>query len=391
MRLDARMDLTKEWTDDEVRALIDEEMIALREIPVGEKRKLKRDIFNELRGFGVVQDFLEDEDISEIMINGPEHIFIERNGVLLETDRAFLSAQKLEEMVQRIAGRMNRSVNTARPIADLRLADGSRVNVVLAPVSVDGTCVTIRKFLKDSLSIEELIERKSLTKEAAEFLQTVVKARYNILISGGTGSGKTTFLNAISAFIPEEERVITIEDAAELHLQGIPNLVRLEMRPANLAGEGEISMRDLVKTALRMRPTRILIGETRDGAAADLLASWNTGHEGSISTIHANTASDALARFETLVMMGSEMPLAAIRAQIASAVDIVIQLGRFRDHTRRVQAISEVVGMEDGEIILQPLFLWKEGEDGRDKETGGSLIRIGAEMNRTEKFRMYGG
>ena len=355
-----RMGISREWEDGEVREMIDEVLLSRARMPVEEKLRMKKVLFDELRGFGVVQDLLEDPQITEIMINGPDRIFIERGGRLYPTKRRFSSAQKLEEMIRRMAARVNRTVSESRPIADVRLEDGSRVNIVLSPVALDGPAVTIRKFTGDMLSLEQMVKGGSLDEAAADFLREAVREHRNILISGGTGCGKTTFLNALSEFIPEEERVVTIEDSAELQLRNIPNLVRLEVRGANLEGQGEITIRDLVKTALRMRPTRLLIGETRDQAAADLLSAWNTGHDGSLSTIHANSTKDAVSRLETLVLTGAEMPLAAIRAQIASAIDLIVHLGRSRDGSRKVMEISRVAGMEDGEVVTEVVYSCRE-------------------------------
>ena len=357
-----RMGISAERTDEQVRESIDEVLLEMPAVPVQEKIRLKKILFDELRGFGVVQDLLDDPEITEIMINGPEKIFIEKGGRLCRTERRFASEEKLEEMIRRMAARVNRTVNESRPIADVRLADGSRVNIVLMPVAVDGPAVTIRKFSREAMTFAQMMANGSLTEEAAEFLEKAVRAHYNILISGGTGSGKTTFLNALSEFIPEEERVITIEDSAELQLRNIPNLVRLEVRNSNLEERGEISIRDLVKTALRMRPTRIIIGETRDAAAADLLGAWNTGHDGSLSTIHSNSTHDALSRLETLVLTGSEIPLAAVRAQMASAIDLIVHLGRLRDGSRKVLEISRVAGLENGEVQTEVLFRYREAE-----------------------------
>ncbi len=381
-----KMGLSLGWTDDQVREMIDEVLLAQSGVPVEEKLRLKKVLFDELRGFVVIQDLLEDPQITEIMINGPDRIFIEKEGRLFPTQRRFASREKLEEMIRRMAARVNRTINESRPIADVRLADGSRVNMVLSPVAVDGPAVTIRKFAAEAMTLEQMTERGSITAEAAEFLKRAVECHSNILISGGTGSGKTTFLNALSAFIPEDERVITIEDSAELQLVKIPNLVRLEVREANLEGRGEITIRDLVKSALRMRPTRIIIGETRDQAAADLLGAWNTGHDGSLSTIHANSTQDALTRLETLVMTGAEIPLPALRAQMASAIDLIVHLGRIRDGSRRVLEITQVLGMSGGEIRLRKLFTYTRPPE-EDEGSEGVLVAEGPLPRPEEKYR----
>lgn len=361
-------------TDKQVWDIIDAVLLEYgREhyIPVGDMQKLRNTVFHGIRGLDVLQELVENPEITEIMINGPGKIFVERNGKLQPYEKEFSSREKLEDVIQQIVADANRIINEANPIVDVRLRDGSRVNVVLRPVALDGPVVTIRKFPESPITIDTLIALESITAEAAEFLRKLVVAKYNIFISGGTGSGKTTFLNALSNFIPEDERIITIEDSAELQIQGISNLVRLETRNANVEGKNAISIRDLIKSSLRMRPDRIVVGEIRDAAAVDLLSAMNTGHDGSLSTGHANSSRDMLCRLETLVLMGMEIPLSAVRRQMASALDIIVHLGRLRDKSRKILEISEVLDLKDGEIVLQPLYVFaEEGEDAEGKIKG---------------------
>ena len=366
----AQMDLSKEASDEELLELIHrilEEKSKEEFIPLGEKAILGRELFNAFRKLDILQELIEDEEITEIMINGTQPIFIERNGRIYETDKKFLSRGKLEDVVQQMVAGCNRVVNEATPIVDARLEDGSRVNVVLPPVALKGPIVTIRKFPKSRITMETMIDTGSIGKEAAAMLIQAVKAKYNIFISGGTGSGKTTFLNVLSDFIPKEERIITIEDSAELQITGIPNLVRLEARNANVEGTGEINIRDLIRTALRMRPERIIVGEVRGEEALDMLQAFNTGHDGSISTGHANSPDDMMSRLSTMVLMGIKLPLEAVMRQIASGIDILVHLGRLRDKSRKVLEIMEVLGYEKGEIRLQPLFSFQEtgSKDGK--------------------------
>jgi pilus assembly protein CpaF len=328
------MDLFREVTEEELYEAIDRSLIDYGRqeyICIQDKLKLRKDIFNSIRRLDVLQELIEDPQITEIMVNGPKNIFIEKEGRLYKSDRCFESTQKLEDVIQQIVAHSNRVVNEACPIVDSRLADGSRVNIVLAPIAMEGPVITIRKFPEHPITIERLIELEAISEEASEFLRQLVIAGYNIFISGGTGSGKTTFLNVLSNYIPREERIITIEDSAELQIRNIPNLVRLEVRNANTEGSHEITIRDLIKTALRMRPDRIIVGEVRDAAAVDMLQAMNTGHDGSLSTGHANSPSDMLSRLESLVLLGADIPLPAIRKQIASAIDIIVHLGRMRD------------------------------------------------------------
>ncbi|MGN0408048.1 MAG: CpaF family protein, partial [Bacteroides sp.] len=344
-------------------------------------------VFESIRGLGILGKIIEDKSITEVMINGYDTIFVERNGKLEQIPDRFESQERLRSIITKFVQDMGRSVNESNPIVDTRLADGSRVNVVLDPIALNGPIVTIRRFPEEGMTIQKLINYGSITPEAAVFLQKLVRAKYNIFISGGTGSGKTTFLNALSNYIPQTERVITIEDSAELQIKHIPNLVRLETRNANSAGAGAITMRDLIKSSLRMRPERIVVGEVRGAEALDMLQAMNTGHDGSISTGHANSAEDMISRLETMVLSGSPgLPLEAIRQQIASAVDIIIHLSRMRDSSRKTMAISEVVGMENGKVILNPLFQFEEDEHTTVRKVSGSLKRTSNEMVHPDKF-----
>ena len=348
-------------------------------------------VFSSIRGFGLLDTIIKDDTITEVMINGPENIFIEQNGQLFKLDKQFESQRRLEDIIQRIVGLAGREVNQANPICDTRLPDGSRVNVVLPPIALCGPTITIRKFSKTPMTIEKLIQYGSITREIADQLEKLVKAKYNIFISGGTGSGKTTFLNALSNYIPKEERVITIEDSAELQITGIDNLVNMETRNANAAGVGQITIRDLIKSSLRMRPERIVVGEVRGGEALDMLQAMNTGHDGSLSTGHANSVKDMLSRLETMVLQGADgLPLEAIRQQIASAVDIIIHLSRLRDHSRKTMEICEVVGYEDGKIILNPLYVFEEDENSTLTKVSGSLKRTENPMINIQKLQLAG-
>lgn len=359
-------------------------------LTIEEKMELVKKIFNSVRRLDVLQELLEDQDITEIMINGPDHIFIEKGGRLLDSGKKFPSQARLEDVIQQIVSKVNRVVNEASPIVDVRLLDGSRVNVVLPPVALDGPVMTIRRFPENPFDMDKLLELGSITKEAAVFLRTLVEARYNIFISGGTGSGKTTFLNALSNYIPSTERIVTIEDSAELQIQNIANLVRLETRNANLEGKNEITVRDLVRSALRQRPDRIIIGEIRDAAVIELLSAMNTGHDGSISTGHANSPVDMLRRLETLVLTGMDIPLQAVRSQIASAIEIVVQLGRLRDKSRKVLEIDEVCGIEDGEIVLRPLYKFQETKGSSKEHVKGHLVATDHRLANRDKLIMAG-
>ena len=329
-----------------------------------EKVHIGKELFNAFRKLNILQELIEDDEITEIMINGVQNIFIEKEGRITKLDKRFISRQKLEDVIQQIVAGANRLVNEASPIVDARLEDGSRVNVVLYPIALNGPIVTIRKFPKEAITMEKLVKWKSIDREVCDFLKELIVAKYNIFISGGTGSGKTTFLNALSQYIPKEERIITIEDNAELQIMEIANLVRLEARNANIGGVGEISIRDLIKTALRMRPTRIIVGEIRGTEAIDLLQAMNTGHQGNLSTGHSNSAEDMLSRLETMVYMGMDLPLPAIRRQIASGLDVIVHLGRLRDSSRKVLEVMEILGYENEEIQTQKVFEFQEiGEE----------------------------
>lgn len=358
---------------------------------IDQRVSIVQQVYSSIRGFGLLDSILNNDSITEVMINGPENIFIEQNGRLSKLNKQFESQRRLEDIIQRIVGLAGREVNQANPICDTRLPDGSRVNVVLPPIALCGPTVTIRKFSKTPMTIEKLIAYGSITQEIADKLELLVRAKYNIFISGGTGSGKTTFLNALSNFIPKDERVITIEDSAELQITGIDNLVSLETRNANASGAGQITIRDLIKSSLRMRPERIVVGEVRGGEALDMLQAMNTGHDGSLSTGHANSTEDMLSRLETMVLQGSAgLPLEAIRQQIASAVDIIIHLSRLRDKSRKTMEITEVVGYESGRIVLNPLYVFEEDEFSTMEKVSGSLKRTDNKMKNDYKLRLAG-
>lgn len=390
-RILEELDLTKGVEDEEVYRLIEEyagRFAREHFLTLKERSEIEQQLFHSMRKLDVLQELIEDETVTEIMVNGADHIFYEKQGRLYEFPKRFSSKEKLEDVIQQIAGFCNRVVNEASPIVDARLADGSRVNIVLEPVALDGAAISIRKFPKKPLEMTDLIAMGAITEEAAEFLRILVCSGYNIFISGGTGSGKTTFLNALSQYIPSEERIITIEDAAELQLWNKPNLVRLETRNANMEGVAPIAIRDLIRTALRMRPERIIVGECRGAEALDMLQAMNTGHDGSLSTGHANSCKDMLSRLETMVLMGIELPLQAIRSQIASGIDILIHLGRLRDKTRKVLTIAEITGVLEGEIRWQELFRFEETPGESDCVQGG-LVRVGT-LRAREKCRRAG-
>ena len=390
-RIMDELDMTREVGDEELTQLIYQVLSeASREehLSLAEKTALGKDLFNAFRKLDLLQEFLEDDEITEIMINGTEYIFYEKNGRLYQSDRRFVSREKLEDVIQQIVSGANRLVNEASPIVDARLADGSRVNVVLAPVALNGPVVTIRKFSKEAASMEQLMAWGSISREIAGFLDVLVKSGYNIFISGGTGSGKTTFLNALSQYIPRDERIVTIEDSSELKIQGIPNLVSLEARNANIEGTGAVTIRDLIKAALRMRPTRIIVGEVRSAEAIDMLQAMNTGHDGSLSTGHANSPKDMLSRLETMVLMGMELPLPAIQRQIASALDLIVHLGRLRDKSRKVLEVTEVLGYLEGEICLQTLYRIEE-EGMKNGRIEGSWKKY-HELSRRDKLLASG-
>lgn len=360
-----KLDICRELSDAEILEAIDELILGqLKDscISLKERVSLRQDLFYSVRKLDVLQELIEDETVTEIMVNGPESIFVERAGRLKKWERSFTSREKLEDVIQQIVGRCNRVVNESMPIVDARLENGARVNAVIYPVALNGPILTIRRFPDQPITMEKLISLGSITAECASFLEKLVQARYSIIVGGGTGSGKTTFLGALSEYIPKDERIITIEDNAELKIQGIDNLVRLEAKMANVTGAAAVTIRDLIKTALRMRPDRIVVGEVRGGEAVDMLQALNTGHEGSFCTAHANSSKDMLSRLETMILMGVELPLDAIRRQLASGVDILVHLGRMRDKTRKVLEISEVCGYEKGEIVIHPLYQWQEGE-----------------------------
>ena len=360
-------------------------------ISIRERVNLTDELYSSIRGLGLLDMIIKDDDITEVMINGTDEIFIERNRRIEKLKQSFDSQRKLEDIIQRIVGRAGREVNQSNPIVDTRLPDGSRVSVVLPPVALKGPTLTIRKFSKTPMTVEQLIKYKSITPQIAKVLETLVKAKYNIFISGGTGSGKTTFLNALSNYIPKTERVITIEDSAELQIVGIENLVKLETRNSNSSGKGMITIRDLIKTSLRMRPERIIVGEVRGAETLDMLQAMNTGHDGSLSTGHANSTKDMLSRMETMVLMGAEgLPLEAIRQQISSAVDIIIHLSRLRDHSRKTMEISEVMGLKDGEIELNPLYVFEESEESTMDKVVGELKRTKNPLKNTFKLKLMG-
>lgn len=383
----SRTDFSKEVADEELLSLI---QIVVQEksktiyIPTKEKQLLEKEIFNSLRRFDVLQELLDDPTITEIMVNGCQSIFIEQNGILSRWNKHFSSPKKLEDIVQMIVASANRMINEVSPIVDAHLADGSRVNIVLPPIALDGPIITIRKFPDHPITMHQLIEMGSISKQASDFLEKLVLSGYNIFVSGGTGSGKTTFLNVLSNFVPNDERIITIEDSAELQIKNIPNLVRLETRNANVEGKNEITIRTLIKSAMRMRPSRLIIGEVRDSACIDMLQSLNTGHSG-MSTGHANSPKDLLSRLETLALLGADIPLIAIRKQISSAIDLIIHLGRLRDKSRRVLEIVEVLDDTDGEILLNPLFQFKEHDFG-DGKVLGSLVSCKHILKNTQKL-----
>lgn len=378
-----RLDFSQDITDQKLKEVIYEEVMKASKkhaMLLSDKVKLNKDVFYALRKLDILQDLLEDDSITEIMTNGCEHIFIERNGKLYEYPGRFSSEEKLYQVIQQVAAGANRMVNEMNPILDARLEDGSRVNIILPPVSLDGAVMTIRKFAREPMTMEWLYEKQAFSKKIGEYLKILVRAKYNIFISGGTGSGKTTLLNGLSNCIPKDERIITIEDSAELRLNGIANLVRLEMRNANAAGENKVDMKELIRAALRSRPDRIIVGEVRGEEALSMLNAMNTGHDGSISTGHANSAGDMLKRIETMVLMGIDMPVSAIRGQMASAIDIIVHLGRLADGRRRLMEIVEIRGMEQGEVKTVPLFLVNES---------GNFEKKG-ELENRKKLKEYG-
>ena len=379
-----KMDFSRDMTDAEVYSLIDETLTEFPErrlLDFNGRVRLRREIFNSIKKLDVIQEYLEDETVTEIMINGTDGIFVERNGKVFKSDKKFATPERLADIVQQIVAGCNRAVNEASPIADARLKTGERVNIVLPPISLNnGPIVTLRRFPNKPITMERLIEIGSLSVEASEFMKKLVVSGYNIFISGGTGSGKTTFLNALSQYIPSKERIITIEDSAELRILDAENLVRLETRAGNMAESKPVTIRDLIRSALRMRPERIIVGECRGEEALDMLQAMNTGHDGSLSTGHANSAKDMVARLETMVIMGADIPISAIRSQIASGIDIIVHLGRLRDGSRKVMEIAETNDVSGGEVVLNRLFSYEDGE----------LKRVGRLIHKDKYYRTYG-
>ena len=387
----ASFDYSVQITEEDLYRKIDQ--VIVREskenfLTLSKKEQLRKELFASIRGLDILEEVLEKDSITEIMINGADHIFLEEYGKLYQWEKRFESKQKLEDIIQQIVAKANRIVNESSPIVDTRLEDGSRVNVILPPIALNGPIVTIRKFAKEPLTMERLLELGAITEEAADFLAKLVRAKYNIFICGGTGSGKTTFLNALTAYIPKEERIVTIEDAAELKVYGIENLVRLEVRNKSTEGSGEISIRELIRTALRVRPDRIIIGEVRGAETIDMLQAMNTGHDGSLSTGHGNSISDMLDRLETMVLLGTEIPLMAARKQIASAIDVMVQLGRLRDGRRCVLEIAEILGCREGEIEKNPIYVFQE-EEG-EEQVIGELKRTKAVFIQQMKLKRAG-
>ncbi|GAQ19896.1 conjugal transfer proteinc/MT3759 [Oceanobacillus picturae] len=387
------LDLMHSIKNDELREYVEAAVFdyaSEHKLKSSEIKYLVERIYNAFRGYDVLQPLIDDRSITEIMVNNHKEVFIEKDGSTTQVDIQFESEQKLEDIIQAIVSKVDRVVNESSPIVDARLHDGSRVNVVLPPIALKGPVMTIRKFPEKPLMIEDLIEKNSISKEASEFLQKLVVSKYNIFIGGGTGSGKTTFLNVLSNFIPQDERIITIEDSAELQIKSVPNLVSLETRNANTEGKGEISIRDLIKSSLRMRPDRIIVGEVRGAEALDMLQAMNTGHDGSLSTGHANSTKDMLSRLETMVLSGASLPVEVIRQQISSSIDIMVHLMRLRDNTRKVVAISEVIGVENGEVLLNPLYEFvEEGETDTGKVIG-ELRATGNDLLNETKAQLAG-
>lgn len=388
----SQLDSSRELNDDEIVEIIDSVFTkdSNASISANKKNEYRKRIFNDIKKLDVIQELIDDETITEIMVNGWDTIFYERDGQIHRWERNFDNEKRLQDIVQRIAAMSNKIINEAIPISDARLPGGYRVNIVMNPVAINGPIITIRKFYDTPLSMNTLIQLNSLTSEVAEFLKILVISGYNIFISGGTGSGKTTFLNALSNYIPKEERIITIEDSAELKLHSVENLVRLEARKANIEGKNEVTIRDLIKSALRMRPDRIVVGEVRGTEAIDMLSAMNTGHDGSLSTGHSNGPKDMLMRLETMVLMGMDMPISAIRRQIASAIDIVVHLGRLRDKSRRVLNISEVVGIENDEIVLNSIYDFVEEEIDDNNKIKGTLKFTGNFIRNKTKLQSSG-
>lgn len=388
-----KLDLTRETGDEELEELIYKEVgtySRYQGLSLKQREQFQREIYHSLRKLDALQELIDDPQVTEIMVNGADSIFFEKSGRVQKWDRQFYSREKLEDVIQQIVAAGNKIVNEANPIVDTRLKDGSRVNIVLSPIAIDGSAVTIRKFPEQPMRMEQLLQLGAISEEVADFLKQLVRAGYNIFISGGTGAGKTTFLNALSEFIPSGERVITIEDSAELQIHSVPNLIRLETRTANMEGVREITIRDLIRTSLRMRPDRIIVGECRGAETLDMLQAMNTGHDGSISTGHANSGRDMLRRLETMVLMGMELPLSAIRGQIASGIQILVHLGRLRDCSRKVLNVDEIDGMKDGEIQLHSIYRFVEAKDaGEEGKVTGTWEKTGILQN-TEKLKEAG-
>lgn len=390
--IEGQRNVSSEQIKDTAYRVVQQQLSQQSGVYVGSKQQyeLVNRIYNAIKKLGILQPLIDNKEITEIMINGKDHIFIEREGRVTQLEMQFSTRQELDDIVQKIADDMDRPVNSATPIVDARLEDGSRVNIVLAPIALNGPIVTIRKFPEKVISLQDLISWQAISEEAALFLERCVKAKLNIFVSGGTGSGKTTFLNALSNFIPDDERVITIEDSAELQIQSVRNLVRLETRSANTEGKGAITIRDLIRTSLRMRPERIVVGEVRGAEALDMLQAMNTGHDGSLSTGHANSTTDMLSRLETMVLMGAEIPIEAIRKQIASAIDLVVHLGRMSDKTRKVLEITEIVDYRNGDYVTNKLFEYEREEKLVNGRIVGQLKRTELPMQQTRKFTMAG-
>lgn len=387
------LDLRKDISDEEIEEIITRVVFEKARhyyMSVPQKQEIIRNVFNSMRRLDIIQPLIDDKSITEIMVNGPDDIFIEREGRIAKLDITFESRQKLEDVIQNVVAKVNRVVNDASPMVDARLKDGSRVSVVLSPIALNGPILTIRKFPETPMTIRHLVKAGSLTEQSASMLQSMVRAKFNIFISGGTGSGKTTFLNALSNYIPNDERIVTIEDSAELQIVNVRNIVKLETRNANTEGKGQITIRDLIRTSLRMRPDRIVVGEVRGSEAFDMLQAMNTGHDGSLSTGHANSTRDMLRRLETMVLSAASLPLGAIRQQIASALDIIIHLGRLRDKSRRVLEIAEVLDYVDGEVSLSPLYIFEEEGETADKRIIGSLKRTNNKLQNLHKYKMAG-
>ncbi len=388
-----KLDLTRETGDEELEELIFKEVGSYSRtqgLSLRQREQFQKEIYHSLRKLDALQELIDDPKVTEIMVNGADSIFYEKDGHICKWDRQFYSKEKLEDVIQQIVAAGNKIVNEANPIVDTRLKDGSRVNIVLSPIALDGSAVTIRKFPEQPMRMQQLIRLEAISEEAADFLKQLVQAGYNIFISGGTGAGKTTFLNALSEFIPSEERLITIEDSAELQIHSIPNLIRLETRTANMEGVKEITIRDLIRTSLRMRPNRIIVGECRGPETLDMLQAMNTGHDGSISTGHANSSKDMLKRLETMVLMGMELPLSAIRSQIASGIQILVHLGRLRDCSRKVLRVDEIDGIKDGEIQLHSIYRFVESKGGNPEgKVTGTWEKTGILQN-VEKLREAG-